>query len=39
MVVEVVGFLSSPLNDVVELLLVEVSLGFLREPEPNNCSY
>jgi hypothetical protein len=38
-VVEVVGFLSPSLYDVVELLLVEVSLGFFREPEPNNCSY
>jgi 1,6-anhydro-N-acetylmuramate kinase len=39
MLVEVVGYLSSPLNDVVELLHVELSLGFLREPEPNNCFY
>lgn len=36
-VVEVVGLLPLPLDDVVELLFVEVCLGFLGEPESNDC--
>jgi hypothetical protein len=36
-VVEVIGFLPPPLDNVVELLLVEVCLGFLGKAEPNDC--
>jgi hypothetical protein len=36
-VVEVVGLLPLPLNDVVKLLLVEVRLGLLGKSESNDC--